>query len=51
MTEIIQNTNAFVFGAQFCSYNRGVVMAVGGSEAKFFYLDGLREVMEVSYDA
>jgi hypothetical protein len=32
----IQNTNGFIFCTQFCNYNRGVIMAVGGTEAKFF---------------
>lgn len=36
---IIQTTNGFVYCAQFCGYNRNTVMAVGGSDAKFFNVE------------
>jgi len=32
----IQNTNGFIYCAQFCNYNRNVITAVGGNIAKFY---------------
>lgn len=41
----MQTTNGFIFCTQFCNYNRGVVMAVGGSEAKFYNSEDYTPIM------
>ena len=42
-----QSTNGFIYCAQFCNYNRDVVMAVGGSTAKFFSAEEKNEILDV----
>ena len=36
---LTKSSNGFIFCSQFCSYNKDVVMAVGGSVAKFYSLE------------
>ena len=47
---IIKTTNGFIYCAQFCNYNRDVVMAVGGSTAKFYSLEEKHEIVEIEFD-
>lgn len=35
---ITKSSNGFIFCSQFCTYNRDVVMAVGGTACKFYSL-------------
>ena len=46
----IKSTNGFIFCAQFCNYNREVVMAVGGSACKFYSLEEKNVIVELEFD-
>ena len=45
-----QQTNAFLFCAQFCHNSKDTVIAVGGSQMKMFSLTDGTEMLEVKAD-